>query len=121
MFAAKPHEAEQELPEGIREPWNVNGEWRRPMATGDAREPSALQFSIERTVIQASSTATARAAFSSPGEWSLGGNRSNARNAYDLPLRRIEEIARFHLRSRGVWCVKRRVEFPRSVGQRDSE
>jgi hypothetical protein len=35
MFAAKPHEAEQELPEGIPEPRNVTRERRRPVATGD--------------------------------------------------------------------------------------
>jgi hypothetical protein len=38
MFAAKPHEAEQELPEGIPEPRNVTRvirEWRCPVATGD--------------------------------------------------------------------------------------
>jgi hypothetical protein len=35
MFAAKSHEAEQELPEGIPEPRNVIREWRRPAATGD--------------------------------------------------------------------------------------
>src|ERR1700733_15220409 len=34
MFAAKSHEAEQELPEGIPEPRNVTREWRRPVATG---------------------------------------------------------------------------------------
>jgi hypothetical protein len=35
MFAAKPHEAEQGVPEGISEPRNVAREWRRPVATGD--------------------------------------------------------------------------------------
>src|SRR3982075_2627556 len=31
MSAAKSHEAEQGLPEGIPEPRNVTGEWRRPV------------------------------------------------------------------------------------------
>src|SRR6266702_2041663 len=35
MPAAKSHEAELELPEGIPEPRNVTGEWLRPVATGD--------------------------------------------------------------------------------------
>ena len=34
MSAAKSHEAEQGLPEGIPEPRNVTGEWLRPVATG---------------------------------------------------------------------------------------
>jgi hypothetical protein len=33
MFAAKPHEAQQELPEGIPEPRNVTRECRRPVET----------------------------------------------------------------------------------------
>ena len=34
MFAAKPHEAEQELSKSIPEPRNVTRECRRPVATG---------------------------------------------------------------------------------------
>jgi hypothetical protein len=44
MFAAKPHEAEQELPKSIPEPRNVTRECRRPVATGDptCSEPVAM-------------------------------------------------------------------------------
>src|SRR6476469_8767050 len=35
MFAAKPHEAEQELPKSIPEPRNVTRECRRQVTTGD--------------------------------------------------------------------------------------
>jgi hypothetical protein len=41
MFAAKPHEAEQGLPEGIREPRNVVEEWRRPVHRNSA-EPGLV-------------------------------------------------------------------------------
>ena len=51
----------------------------------------------------------------------LGGNRPDARDTQDLPLRRIEVVSRFQLRKRRIWSVKHGVEFPRSIAQRDSK
>jgi hypothetical protein len=48
MFAAKPHEAEQELPEGIPEPRNVVREWRRPVATDDQVDYGDSAFNVAR-------------------------------------------------------------------------
>jgi hypothetical protein len=50
-----------------------------------------------------------------------GWHHSNVQDIQYLPLRRIEEMGRFRLRRRGIWRLKRRVEFPRSIAQRDSE
>ncbi len=52
MFAAKPHEAEQELSKSIPEPRNVTRECRRPVATGDptCSEPN-MEVALERACL----------------------------------------------------------------------
>ena len=43
------------------------------------------------------------------------------RDTQDLPLRRIEPVGSFHLRKRGIWCMKLRVEFPSAIAERNSK